>query len=687
MLPLVRRIIREPLWIIGALWPFVLLTPHLPGLPRPSINGLPWRQELVVSVLLSMTLGLLTWRTWMKRQAGRRTEHLKFLPLYTAAPFVLWVWFSASWATHPHAAVQMAFQWSAYIVFFALTSQAVARPKVFRSSLISLGTVICILCIACAIESWVGAPLTDGNSRSDLKPLFRGSGGFGEIMSVAACVFAALALYFKRPRYALMCGATATLAWLAVLQSLERAPFIGACAGMLLLLTGALIVPVCRPRRWVRLSLIVGAFASVTILQTVPLSFLQTASLSPTNKDTSTVARLREGFSSDANSHVRLLFWGVGLEMLRNHPLLGVGANNYEVAYAEARAQFSARHPDSPLVGLNDHLLAVYAHNEYVQMLAELGLIGFLFFVLFSLSLVMIFWRALRHPGKAVLALGGGGGMLAFAISSGASASSFRYFGGGLIFFFAAAIITHVATSTSRSDVQEPRGVFSENRYFRLAAAGCALALMLLMVYSTGAQAAGAILHGLARTSATPARAEQLYLTSLRWDQQTPSTHYSYGLWLYFNNRADEAVPHLRFATTHGYNSSTCYAYLAGSEVDAGDLAAAERTYAYAVEVYPRSVFLRARHAAALTKVGKTQEAEAELTAALAINGRAARGWQQLINFGADAATHTARTDRSIAFPGELYPEECVQLTISEIERRSGIVPAAKHFSAFPRGR
>ena len=116
-------------------------------------------------------------------------------------------------------------------------------------------------------------------------------------------------------------------------------------------------------------------------------------------------------------------------------------------------------------------------------------------------------------------------------------------------------------------------------------------------------------------------------------------------------------------------------------------MAASERTYAYAVGVYPRSIFLRARHAAELREVGKTQEAEAELTAALAMNERAARGWQQLISFGADAAAHAARADESIAFPGELHPEECVQLTISEIERRTGIVPAAKHFSAFPRGR
>ncbi len=66
--------------------------------------------------------------------------------------------------------------------------------------------------------------------------------------------------------------------------------------------------------------------------------------------------------------------------MFRSHPLVGVGANNYEVAFSEARQKFAATHPDSPLVGMNEQLLTQYAHNEYVQILAELGIVGILIF-------------------------------------------------------------------------------------------------------------------------------------------------------------------------------------------------------------------------------------------------------------------------------------------------------------------
>src|SRR5258705_9934120 len=142
--------------------------------------------------------------------------------------------------------------------------------------------------------------------------------------------------------------------------------------------------------------------------------------------------------------------------MFREHPLHGVGGNNYEVAFADARGKFSAQHSDSSLVGMNEELLTVYAHNEYLQMLAELGVVGLLIFILSSLLLAITFWRALKHARLALPALGAGSAMLAFAISSGASGSSFRNFGGSLIFFFAAAIIARISAGAERSSVKIP---------------------------------------------------------------------------------------------------------------------------------------------------------------------------------------------------------------------------------------
>jgi O-antigen ligase len=666
-----RTFAREPLLIVGALWPLALLAPHLPGLPRPAGNFLPWRQELLVSLLLSATLAAL----FRRGAAGRAPQGVRGVevPLFlSAALYVSWVCLSALWATHPAPALHLGAQWCAYLIFFVLMSRAASRPRVMRAAFVSLGAAVWVLGLACLLETWLGAPLTDGNLRADLKPLLRGSGGFGELMAATAPVFAALALRVRRPRRALLCGATAALAWLATLQSLERAPFVGAVAGLLLLFAGTLLKAGPRPRRLARAALLGGALALLLAAQVAPFSFGGRSAVGPASVEAAnTISRLQVGLREDANTHARLLFWGVGLEMLRAHPLLGVGGNNYEVAYADARARFSARHPGSPLVGMNEDLLAVYAHNEYVQMLAELGAVGLLLFVLLSCLLVAAFLRALKHPSQALVALGCAGGMLAFAVSSGASASSFRYFGGGLVFFFAAAFITNAARHAAGRNVSPASAAFARGFGSGRAAPACGLALALAVTLGFNVHAASAVLCGLAETSADAARAESLYLSSLRLQAGSAPAHFNYGVWLSRNGRAVDSLPHLRFAVARGLNSTLCYSYLAGAEDASGDDAAAERTLASSVGVYPRSVFLRARHASALARLGRAGEAELEMAAARLLNSRAANGWRKLIDDDIDAASEAARRDpETYATPGELQPGEAVFAVLKENERR-----------------
>ena len=59
------------------------------------------------------------------------------------------------------------------------------------------------------------------------------------------------------------------------------------------------------------------------------------------------------------------------------------------------------------------------------------------------------------------------------------------------------------------------------------------------------------------------------------------------------------------------------------------------------------------------------------MSAALLIDSRAARGWQQLIEQDIDAAIVAAKRDPAdVAMPGELQPEEAVFAVLTENERR-----------------
>jgi Tfp pilus assembly protein PilF len=177
----------------------------------------------------------------------------------------------------------------------------------------------------------------------------------------------------------------------------------------------------------------------------------------------------------------------------------------------------------------------------------------------------------------------------------------------------------------------------------------------------------------MAESAASDEQVERLYERALLWNPLDATTHFNYGMWLYLERRAPHAVPHLRYAIARGYNSSVCYAYMAAAEAGAGEMQAAAQTLAQAVRVYPRSVFLRVRHAAALMEAGKEAEANEEYAAAISLDSRAARGWRQLICFGRKAAKAAAFYDKGIAFAGELTPENCIFAVLDENERRKPV--------------
>ncbi|MDQ2936406.1 MAG: O-antigen ligase family protein [Acidobacteriota bacterium] len=675
-----KKALREPVWLVGILWPVVLVVPYLPGPPRPSVGGLSWRQEIVLALLLSMTTGLLLkrWRT------GQVNLDLSINPssgtlMVAAGLFILWIIISLSWSANPYSAAHFAFQWGAYVLFFVLIRLVAARPRVLRASIYALGSVVWLLSISCLIETIAGAALTDHSLRLTAKPLLRGFSGFSETMAVAIPIFVGLAFDVRKARRAALCGATALFAWLATIQALERAPILGATAGLVLLIVGILAVHSCRPRSLHRVGLLASAFVVVTVLQFAPFTVSNTDS----PQQLTSLHRFQSTSVADPSTSARLLFWAAGWEMFRAHPVRGVGANNYEVAFPWARAQFAATHRNSPLTKMNEQLLTQYAHNEYVQILAELGGIGLFLFLAFCSALILTFWRALRRARRPLLALGSGAGLLVFAVSSGASAFSFRWLGSGLVFFFAAGLVSHFAShskQTARKTTvdQRPTNVSFRAPTFAYPGLVGALVFSVLMLLWASIQATNSVTHALAQTNhGSHARAEHLYLIALRCNPFEAATHYDYGSLLYEENRVGEGVSHLRYAVDHGINTSIGYANLAAAEEGSHDLPAAERTLAYAVKVYPRSVFLLVRHAAALSRLGRTKESEVELSEAVLIDSRAARGWYHLINFDIDAAMVAAKRDTTIATPGELVPESAVFVVLKENERRLNISPTS----------
>ncbi len=103
----------------------------------------------------------------------------------------------------------------------------------------------------------------------------------------------------------------------------------------------------------------------------------------------------------------RLAHWQAALNMLRDHPVLGVGIGNYVPVY-----------PAYALPGWKDPL--GHAHNYYLHVAAETGMLGLCAYLLLVAASFWHSWRGIREAGShgQGVALGICGVLAAFAVHS-----------------------------------------------------------------------------------------------------------------------------------------------------------------------------------------------------------------------------------------------------------------------------
>jgi len=114
---------------------------------------------------------------------------------------------------------------------------------------------------------------------------------------------------------------------------------------------------------------------------------------------------------------LRLYYWLVGLEMFKAQPLFGIGLGHYKVQYATYGASLiqtpMGKEVQQRLLELRErfptiNLSPAQAHNEYVQIMAELGLFGIAVIVL---MLGLLLWSGLQklrtetNPNKQLMFL------------------------------------------------------------------------------------------------------------------------------------------------------------------------------------------------------------------------------------------------------------------------------------------
>ena len=129
----------------------------------------------------------------------------------------------------------------------------------------------------------------------------------------------------------------------------------------------------------------------------------------------------------------RATIWQETVEMVRDHPILGAGLGTYYTIYPRyARTE--------KLSGLD------YAHNDYLQIVAEAGMVGGAIAVWFIIVIFSAMSRAIqfRDSLSAGLALAAGAGIFAVAVQS-LSDTDLQIPSNALLFLVLSAVVSQVA--------------------------------------------------------------------------------------------------------------------------------------------------------------------------------------------------------------------------------------------------
>lgn len=161
-------------------------------------------------------------------------------------------------------------------------------------------------------------------------------------------------------------------------------------------------------KKW--LSLLLVTFLIITVIYSTD---------NPLNKSAITVTeRAISTFDEqDPSINTRLLMWRTTFKMIKDGPIFGSGIGTFRMNYLDYQAQLIKENPNH----LKYYTKAGEAHNEYLQMWAELGIIGlglFLLIFYFIFYTVFNFYKRSKNGKDKLIILGLITGITCFMIHS-----------------------------------------------------------------------------------------------------------------------------------------------------------------------------------------------------------------------------------------------------------------------------
>ena len=333
------------------------------------VFSIPWEKSLMVPSVGTVThlLGVLAVLAGVATVIQRRALRRPNLVLLLAAAFVVWNAMTLLWSYAPAAAEAKVLTLGQLLVMFwliwELCATAASQTALMAAYVAgaAVASVLTILRFAQGLETYYGRYAATGFEPNDL--------GLTVALSIPLALH--LALCGRGTLRWLWRGAVA-LAIAAIILSASRTALVVSIAGF--------AYPLWTWRKS-DLSQKVSCLALLSLLVLGPLY------LAPSSSRQRLATRLAE--ASTGTLHNRTQIWKAGVKVFLEHPLLGVGAGGYPEA---VRPRLG-----TPAIAGHRYV----AHNTYLSVLVESGLIGFALFAL-TILLLAAFVRMMPSTERAL---------------------------------------------------------------------------------------------------------------------------------------------------------------------------------------------------------------------------------------------------------------------------------------------
>ena len=623
----------------------VLISP-LFSFPRPiNVSSIPWRVELLFAAFILAVVIFRSHKINLARDLGRFTGRLEVrVLLFVFGSFTLWSFFSCFWAESPNSALHHSFVWGNYILVFLL-SYFFGKTGRSRSQMIRLLATVSLFVGGLAVFDFVTMQdftVQEGTLRIRYAK-------FAELLITITPLLFAVALFSKTKAKLIGALAVAFVAWIGVMLSLSKGAFL---AGTIGISAFFIFIALFRPDYRLRAAYVAASW--------IVLTFAFQAGFSQLTAIPSTADYISGKYESGpSTSDMRIYTWKVARKMIGSNLLLGVGGDNFGLAFNKAREELATQIPNDPNAAIGEDYVFERAHNELIQIAAELGVVGFLMFVMIGVTALAMFGRELwwRSTHLSPIFYASIAGMIAFAISSLFSSFSFRAFQNGIVFFILLGLAASYLKGL-RSGLPFLTGS-RDSLAFGARVAAILIPLALFVFSATKAASQYTLLFG--ESSTDLETAISYFESASRLDPDNPGAELAAAGSLVREKQWSAALPHFRRSIDRGFGISLIYSYMANAQEMSGDLRSAESTLREAASIFPRSTFIRARLAIVLEKQGRDEEATQQLAVGRSYDLQQTNGWYSVIKDGILNAHIKATSDPSnYSAPPDLRPQNAI---------------------------